>query len=170
MTAASASLWERDAESPPSTRAIDDLCVDRASSGSLLMFSGEAGIGKTALLAETRRIAEERRLHGVVGTRRRDRHVRPLQRRTATAAARVWSLMPEEIREYLGDWYDIAGPALGLAEPGDGPADPQGVCDGLVAVVTTGSPGVTGRSSCSSTTPTGPTRRPCAGWPRSSIA
>jgi predicted ATPase len=43
--------------------------------------------------------------------------------------------MPEEAREYLGDWYDVAGPALGIAEPGDRRADPQGVCDGLVAAV-----------------------------------
>ncbi|MFG2312644.1 AAA family ATPase, partial [Streptomyces sp. NPDC048566] len=45
------------------------------------------------------------------------------------------SLLPEEAREYLGDWYDIAGPALGIAEPGDRQPDPQGVCDGLVAAV-----------------------------------
>jgi hypothetical protein len=43
--------------------------------------------------------------------------------------------MEEETREYLGDWYDIAGPALGLAEPAARQADPQGVCDGLVAAV-----------------------------------
>jgi tetratricopeptide (TPR) repeat protein len=44
-------------------------------------------------------------------------------------------MLPEEAREYLGDWYDIAGPALGIADPGDRQADPQGVCDGLVAAV-----------------------------------
>ncbi|GKQ41997.1 hypothetical protein ALMP_85090 [Streptomyces sp. A012304] len=44
-------------------------------------------------------------------------------------------MLEEEAREYLGDWYDIAGPALGIADPGDAPADPQGVCDGLVAAV-----------------------------------
>jgi tetratricopeptide (TPR) repeat protein len=43
--------------------------------------------------------------------------------------------MPEEAREYLGEWYDIAGPALGIADPGDRRADPQGVTDGLVAAV-----------------------------------
>ncbi|MBC7270553.1 MAG: AAA family ATPase, partial [Streptomyces sp.] len=41
----------------------------------------------------------------------------------------------EEAREYLGDWYDIAGPALGIADPGERQADPQGVRDGLVAAV-----------------------------------
>lgn len=58
--AASASLWERDRELDAVRRAVDDLCADHSSSGSLLVFRGEAGLGKTALLAETRRIAEER--------------------------------------------------------------------------------------------------------------
>lgn len=58
--AASASLWERDAEIAAITQAIDELRVDKASPGSVLVFSGEAGIGKTALLAEARRIAGER--------------------------------------------------------------------------------------------------------------
>ncbi|MFF9492496.1 ATP-binding protein [Streptomyces flaveolus] len=58
--AASASLWERDEEVAAITRAVDTLCADRSSSGSLLVCRGEAGLGKTALLAETRRIAEAR--------------------------------------------------------------------------------------------------------------
>ncbi len=35
-------------------------------------------------------------------------------------------MLPEEAREYLGDWYEIAGPALGIADPGERQADPQG--------------------------------------------
>ena len=57
---ASASLWERDAEVAAIAEAIDELCVDEASPGRVLFFTGDAGIGKTALLAEARRIAEER--------------------------------------------------------------------------------------------------------------
>ncbi|MFC7471891.1 AAA family ATPase [Actinomadura keratinilytica] len=45
------------------------------------------------------------------------------------------SLGPVEAREYLGDWYEIAGPALGIAQPGGRQVDPQGVVDGLVAAV-----------------------------------
>ncbi len=59
-TAASASLWERDAELAAITDAIEELCVDQASPGRVLVFRGEAGIGKTALLTEARRIARER--------------------------------------------------------------------------------------------------------------
>lgn len=58
--AAAASLWERDAEIATVTRTLDVLCADQSSAGSLLVFRGEAGLGKTALLTETRRIAERR--------------------------------------------------------------------------------------------------------------
>ncbi|CAM5395493.1 Orc1-like AAA ATPase domain-containing protein OS=Streptomyces fumanus OX=67302 GN=GCM10018772_34150 PE=4 SV=1 [Streptomyces fumanus] len=60
--AASASLWERDAEIAAVTRAVDALCADPSSPGALLALRGEAGLGKTALLAETRRTAEARDL------------------------------------------------------------------------------------------------------------
>ncbi len=77
-------LWEREAEIADVVEAVKALRAD-ASSGSLLVFSGEAGIGETALLAE-RRIAEARRAR--CGPRRRDRHLRSLQRHTATPPAR----------------------------------------------------------------------------------
>ncbi|CAM5678044.1 tetratricopeptide repeat protein [Streptomyces hirsutus] len=57
---ASASLWERDEEIATITAVVDTLCADRSSPGSLLVLRGESGLGKTALLAETRRIAEQR--------------------------------------------------------------------------------------------------------------
>ncbi|MFI7402100.1 ATP-binding protein [Streptomyces sp. NPDC049541] len=133
--AASASLWERDEEITAVRQAIDTLCADRASSGSLLMIRGEAGLGKTALLAEIRRIAEQR--HCTVWSTRGGETLRsvPFNVVRQLLQPALVSLMPEEAREYLGDWYDIAGPALGIAEPGERQADPQGVCDGLVAGV-----------------------------------
>ncbi|MGX9885234.1 ATP-binding protein [Streptomyces sp. NPDC002276] len=133
--ATSASLWERDEEIAGVVEAIDALCVDRSSSGSLLVVRGEAGFGKTALLAETRRIAEERKC--VVWQARGGETLKsvPFNVVRQLLQPALLSLMPEEAREYLGDWYDIAGPALGIAEPGERRADPQGVCDGLVAAV-----------------------------------
>ncbi|PZH13115.1 hypothetical protein C1I97_11950 [Streptomyces sp. NTH33] len=134
-TAASASLWERDEEITTVQHAVDALCADRSSSGGLLVFQGEAGLGKTALLAETRRIAEQRGC--TVWSARGGETLRsvPFNVVRQLLQPALISLMPEEAREYLGDWYDIAGPALGIAEPGDRQADPQGVCDGLVAAV-----------------------------------
>ncbi|MFF8880230.1 ATP-binding protein [Streptomyces flaveolus] len=133
--AASASLWERDEEVAAITRAVDTLCADRSSSGSLLVCRGEAGLGKTALLAETRRIAEARGC--TVWSARGGETLRsvPFNVVRQLLQPALVSMLPDEARDYLGDWYDIAGPALGIAEPGERQADPQGVCDGLVAAV-----------------------------------
>ncbi|MFE1858654.1 ATP-binding protein [Streptomyces anandii] len=133
--AASASLWERDEEITAVLEAVETLCADRSSSGGLLVFQGEAGLGKTALLAETRRLAQQRGC--TVWSARGGETLRsvPFNVVRQLLQPALVSLMPEEAREYLGDWYDIAGPALGIAEPGDRQADPQGVCDGLVAAV-----------------------------------
>ncbi|MCL7426006.1 AAA family ATPase [Streptomyces sp. YS415] len=133
--AASAALWEREDEVAAVVRAVDTLCADRSSAGSLLMIRGEAGFGKTALLAETRRIAEARGCQ--VWSARGGETLRsvPFNVVRQLLQPALVSLLPEEAREYLGDWYDIAGPALGIAEPGERRPDPQGVCDGLVAAV-----------------------------------
>ncbi|MCX4987314.1 MULTISPECIES: AAA family ATPase [unclassified Streptomyces] len=132
---ASASLWERDEEVATLEEAIAALRADSAVSGSLLMVSGDAGLGKTALLAEARRIAESNGC--TVWSARGGETVTsvPFNVVRQLLQPALVSLLPEEAREYLGDWYDIAGPALGIAEPGDRQPDPQGVCDGLVAAV-----------------------------------
>ncbi|MDQ0994099.1 AAA family ATPase [Streptomyces sp. V3I7] len=133
--AASASLWERDEEIAAVTQALDALCADRSSSGNVLVLRGEAGLGKTALLAHTRRLAEERGC--TVWSTRGGETLRsvPFNVVRQLLQPALISLLPDEAREYLGDWYGIAGPALGIADPGDRRPDPQGVCDGLVAAV-----------------------------------
>ncbi|MFE9776097.1 ATP-binding protein [Streptomyces sp. NPDC005931] len=133
--AASASLWERDAEVAAIEQAVDTLCADRSSPGSLLVLRGEAGLGKTTLLAEARRIAEQRGC--TVWSARGGETLRsvPFNVVRQLLQPALVPMLPEEAREYLGDWYDIAGPALGIAEPGERQADPQGVCEGLIAAV-----------------------------------
>ncbi|WP_367319568.1 AAA family ATPase [Streptomyces sp. HUAS ZL42] len=135
MAASSASLWERDEEVAAVERAIDVLCADRSSAGSLLVFRGESGLGKTALLTEIRHRAERRGC--TVWSARGGETLKsvPFNVVRQLLQPALVSLMPEEAREYLGDWYDIAGPALGITDPGERQADPQGVCDGLVAAV-----------------------------------
>ncbi|MEZ3178645.1 AAA family ATPase [Streptomyces pimonensis] len=130
-----AALWERDEEVAVITQAVDTLCADRSSPGGLLVLQGEAGFGKTALLAETRRIAEQRGC--TVWSARAGETLRsvPFNVVRQLLQPALVSMLPEEAREYLGDWYDIAGPALGITDPGERYADPQGVCEGLVAVV-----------------------------------
>ncbi|MET9449073.1 ATP-binding protein [Streptomyces cinerochromogenes] len=133
--AGSAPLWERDAEIATVAQALDVLCADQSSAGSLLVLRGEAGLGKTALLAETRRIAERRGC--TVWSARGAETLKsvPFHVVRQLLQPALLSLLPEEAREYLGDWYDIAGPALGIADPQGDKADPQYVCDGLVAAV-----------------------------------
>lgn len=134
-TASAVSLWERDAEIAEVAEALDVLCADRSSAGSLLLFRGVAGLGKTALLAETRRIAERRGC--TVWSARGAETLKsvPFNVVRQLLQPALLALLPEEAREYLGDWYDIAGPALGIVDPQEGSADPQYVCDGLVAAV-----------------------------------
>ncbi|NGO41316.1 ATP-binding protein [Streptomyces ureilyticus] len=129
-----APLWERDAELSVIAEAVDALCAG-SDAGSVLVFSGEAGIGKTALLAEARRIALDR--HCTVWSARGAETLTsvPFNVVRQLLQPALVSLMPDEAREYFGDWYDIAGPALGIAEAGERQADPQYVCDGLVAAV-----------------------------------
>ncbi|WFB84711.1 MULTISPECIES: AAA family ATPase [Streptomyces] len=133
--AATAALWERDEEVATLRRAVDTLCADRSSPGLLLEARSEAGVGKTALLAETRRLAEARGC--TVWSARGGETLKsvPFNVVRQLLQPALVSMLPEEAREYLGDWYGIAGPALGIADPGERQADPQGVYDGLVAVV-----------------------------------
>ncbi|PWG09487.1 hypothetical protein DF268_32295 [Streptomyces sp. V2] len=133
--ATSASLWERDAEVVAIARAVADLRDDTPSRGRLLVFRGEAGLGKTALLAETRRRAEAAGC--TVWSARAGETLRsvPFHVVRQLLQPALLGLLEEEARTYLGDWYDIAGPALGLTQPGLTPSDPQGVYDGLVELV-----------------------------------
>lgn len=135
MTEVRPPLWEREREVDAVARAVEALRADQSSSGSLLVIRGEAGFGKTALLAEIRRLAEAAGC--TVWSARGGETLRsvPFNVVRHLLQPALVSLMPEETREYLGDWYDIAGPALGLTDPADRRADPQGVTDGLVAAV-----------------------------------
>lgn len=129
-----APLWERDAELAAAEGAVSALCSDLTTEGGLLVYSGEAGIGKTALLSEVRRIAQGR---ATVLAARGGETVAEVPFNVVRQLLQpvLVQLSPEEGREYLGDWYEIAGPALGITEPGSGRPDPQAVCDGLVDVV-----------------------------------
>ncbi|MET7480972.1 AAA family ATPase [Streptomyces sp. NPDC005648] len=105
--------------------------------GALLAFAGRAGIGKTTLLAEVRRLAAARGCT-VLSARGGDQ-----EQRVAFHVARQL-LQPQfagaaetDLRASLGSWYDIVGPALGLCAPtAAAPPDQQGLRDGLDWVLT----------------------------------
>ncbi|MGP3775499.1 ATP-binding protein [Streptomyces sp. SDT5-1] len=124
-------LWERESELDVAARALDDLYGGSAAAGSLVVYKGEAGIGKTALLARVREMAAGR---ATVWSARGGETVTsvPFNVVRQLLQPALVALSEEEAREYFGDWYDIAGPALGIAEPTGRQADPHGVRDGLV--------------------------------------
>ncbi|GHJ91607.1 hypothetical protein SNE510_11260 [Streptomyces sp. NE5-10] len=108
-----------------------------AARGGVLVYAAPAGLGKTTLLAEIRRRAGARGCT-VLSARGGDQ-----EQRVAFHVARQL-LQPQlahasdaELRERLGSWYDIVGPALGLraATAGSSP-DPQGLRDGLDWILT----------------------------------
>lgn len=126
-------LYEREPELATAAQAVDALCGAQ-SVGGLLIFSGEAGIGKTALLGEIQKIAADR---CTVWSARGGETVTsvPFHVVRQLLQPALDRFPPDEVRALFGSWYEIAAPALGLAEPTGPQPDPQGVRDGLDFVV-----------------------------------
>ncbi|GGT45062.1 hypothetical protein GCM10010207_51550 [Streptomyces atratus] len=126
-------LYEREPELAAAAQAVDALCGAQAA-GRLLVFSGEAGIGKTALLAEIQAMAADR---CTVWSARGGETVTsvPFHVVRQLLQPALDQFPPDEVRALFGAWYEIAAPALGLAEPSGPQPDPQGVRDGLDWVV-----------------------------------
>ncbi|MFD5114383.1 ATP-binding protein [Streptomyces sp. NPDC058391] len=155
-------LLEREPELAAAAKAVDALCGEQreprepsqTTSGGILVYRGAAGLGKTALLSEVRRLAAGRctvwsARGGETVTSVPFHVVRQLLHPALTASELTNEPTneltreptsepadePMDARELLGDRYEIVGPALGVAPPGEQPADPQGVRDGLDTLV-----------------------------------
>ncbi|MFE9777033.1 ATP-binding protein [Streptomyces sp. NPDC005775] len=126
-------LYEREPELAAAAQAVDALCGAQATGG-LLVFSGEAGIGKTALLAEIQAMAADR---CTVWSARGGETVTsvPFHVVRQLLQPALDEFAADEVKALFGGWYEIAAPALGLAEPTGPQPDPQGVRDGLDWVV-----------------------------------
>ncbi|WP_405812235.1 AAA family ATPase [Streptomyces sp. NBC_01520] len=126
-------LYEREPELAAATQAVNALCGGQ-SAGGLLVFSGEAGIGKTALLGEIRTMAADR---CTVWSARGGETVTsvPFHVVRQLLQPALDQFPADESRALFGDWFEVIAPALGLAEPGGPQPDPQGVRDGLDFVV-----------------------------------
>ncbi|WP_406195124.1 AAA family ATPase [Kitasatospora sp. NBC_01560] len=129
-------LHEREAEIRSAGRAVEALTRPAgAGTGELLLYTGAAGLGKTAVLAEVRREAKRAGctvLFARGGERQRHEPFRVVRQLLQPVLA---ALSAEERAQAFGPWEDIVGPAVGLLPPG-GQLDPQGVRDGLDFVLT----------------------------------
>ncbi|MEV5954998.1 AAA family ATPase [Streptomyces sp. NPDC051987] len=111
--------------------------VPRARRTGLLAFTGSAGLGKTALMAEARAKAAADGftvLSGRGGEAEQGSAFRVVRQLMQPPLARMDEA---ELRAFLGSWYDTVAAVLGLEAKGSGSApDPTGVREGLDWVMT----------------------------------
>ncbi|MEE1781471.1 AAA family ATPase [Streptomyces sp. SP17BM10] len=145
-----ARLHEREAELRASSEAIGALArpgngpgrndggtgsgADGAT-GEVLLYTGAAGLGKTAVLTEVRRQAAGAGCTVLFARGGEQRRHEPFHVVRQLVQPVLAALSDGERARVLGPWEDIVGPAVGLLRPG-GQLDPQGVRDGLDFVLT----------------------------------
>lgn len=135
-------LYERENEVIAAQEAVEAICAGgedgEGPRGGLLFFSAAAGLGKTTVLTEVRRIAAARGCTVLSARGSEQEHTVPFHVVRQLLQPHLASCTEAERREIFGGWYEIAGPAVGLFAQQTGTAvpDPQGVRDGLDWVVT----------------------------------
>ncbi|MFE9168963.1 ATP-binding protein [Streptomyces kebangsaanensis] len=135
-------LYERENEVSAARDAVEAIRAGggggEGGRGGLLFFSAAAGLGKTTVLAEVRRMAAARGCTVLSARGSEQEHTVPFHVVRQLLQPLLASCTEDERREIFGGWYEIAGPAVGLFAQQTGTAvpDPQGVRDGLDWVVT----------------------------------
>lgn len=133
-------LYEREAAVQAAGQAIDTLCRAFAAGGielgSLLLYSGKAGLGKTSMLHQVRALAGRQGGCTVLSARAGELRINePFHVVRQLLQPELLKLGKEQQAEVFGPWREIAGPALGMVLP-SGELDPQSVRVGLEYVVT----------------------------------
>ncbi|MFI1016753.1 ATP-binding protein [Streptomyces sp. NPDC020965] len=143
--AAKRRLFEREAELAAVDDALDELTGLRSDEpggpehprGALLAIAGHAGLGKTTLLAEIRRRAAALGCTVLSGRGGEQEQGVAFHVARQLIQPQLAGVPDATLRQRLGSWYAIIGPALGLCAAGEGsPPDPQGLRDGLDWVLT----------------------------------
>ncbi|MFI5865165.1 ATP-binding protein [Streptomyces sp. NPDC051546] len=131
-------MFERETELAAVDEALDQLTDPGPDAGgALLAFSGPAGLGKTALLGEVRRRAHTKACTVLAARGGEQEQSQPFHVARQLIQPQLAGTSDVELREALGSWYSIVGPALGLCAAEQGaPPDPQGLRDGLDWVLT----------------------------------
>ncbi|MEU1226633.1 AAA family ATPase [Streptomyces sp. NPDC005828] len=132
-------MLERGPELAAAAHAVDELVAGATTGGpgrgGILVYRGEPGIGKTALLAEIHRTARDR---CTVMTARGGETLTsvPFHLTRQLLQPALDGLDADEVQQLFGDHFDLLAPALGIAPPSsDAPADPQGVLLGLARLL-----------------------------------
>ncbi|MGW4650754.1 helix-turn-helix transcriptional regulator [Kitasatospora sp. NPDC004289] len=138
-----ARLHEREEELHTAEQALDRLCEDFEAGGTeigeLLVYASPAGVGKTAVMDQIRRLAKLRKTCTVLSGRGGERQTKePFHVLKQLLLPVLGGLSESERSEVFGGWYSIVGPAIGLLPPSGEveQMDPQGVRDGLDYVLT----------------------------------
>ncbi|PYC67417.1 hypothetical protein C7C46_30215 [Streptomyces tateyamensis] len=133
-------LYEREAAIQTAQQAIDLLRVRYAAGGvqlgSLLLYSGKAGMGKTSMLQQIRALAGSQGLTVLSGRAAEQRTNEPFYLLRQLLLGELLALPGDKLSEVLGPWRAVAGPALGLVPPTGEDLDPQSVQQGLDVVMT----------------------------------
>ncbi|MEU5216957.1 AAA family ATPase [Streptomyces sp. NPDC020807] len=134
-------MLERGPELAAAAHAVEELVAGAAEGeparGGVLVYRGDAGVGKTALLAEIHRTAQDR---CTILTARGGETLTsvPFHLTRQLLQPALDGYGAEELNRLFGDHFDLLAPALGLASPfasSEEPADPQGVRIGLAALL-----------------------------------
>jgi tetratricopeptide (TPR) repeat protein len=132
-------LHERGEEIRSATEAINSLSraagAEGKEIGELLLYVGPAGLGKTAVLTEVRRLAKREGCTVLFARGGEQQRNEPFHVVRQLLQPVVGALPEKQQRQVCGRWFDIVGPAVGLLPPA-GQLDPQGVRDGLDFVLT----------------------------------
>ncbi|MFI9276020.1 ATP-binding protein [Kitasatospora sp. NPDC052896] len=133
-------LHERDTAIQVAGQAVDTLCREFAAGGvelgSLLLYSGKPGYGKTSMLQEVRRLARNAGCTVLSARGGEQRRAEPFHVLRQLLQPELLRLTEQERCEAFGPWTEIAGPAVGLVRPSADELDPQSVKAGLDYVVT----------------------------------
>ncbi|MGC0318886.1 AAA family ATPase [Kitasatospora acidiphila] len=133
-------LYERESALQDAQQALDRLRVQYAAGGvelgSLLLYSGKAGMGKTTMLQQIRALAGAQGITVLSGRAGEQRIKEPFHLLRQLLLGELAGLPAEELDEVLGEWHAVAGPALGLVPPTGEDLDPQSVQQGLDVVMT----------------------------------
>jgi tetratricopeptide (TPR) repeat protein len=134
-------LYERAELTEQAERALTRLCEGFQASdtnlGRVLLYSGAAGLGKTAVLGELRRSATARRDCLIFSARGGEQQQKsPFHVVRQLLQPFLAGLGEAETRELLESWYDVAAPALGLVplaalQTAQAEPQPQGVNQAL---------------------------------------